>query len=42
IMQQIYARYRRGLTQDSRFAGLIHLIREIGEMIDRALDTGQV
>lgn len=42
IMQQIYARYRRGLTQDSRFGGLIHLIREIGEMIDRALDTGQV
>ncbi|HEU4741920.1 MAG TPA: phosphotransferase family protein [Meiothermus sp.] len=42
IMQQIYARYRRGLTQDSRFGGLIHLIREVGEMIDRALDTGKV
>lgn len=42
IMQQIYARYKQGLTQDARFGALIHLIREIGLMIDRALDTGKV
>jgi hypothetical protein len=27
IVQQIYARYKQGLTQDARFAGLIHLVR---------------
>jgi len=42
IMQQIYARYQRGLTQDARFAALIHLIREIGQMIDKAIDTRSV
>ncbi|GIW35843.1 phosphotransferase family protein [Meiothermus sp.] len=42
IMQQIYARYVKGLTQDQRFGMLIHLIREIGLMIDRAIDTGKV
>ncbi|GIW37024.1 MAG: phosphotransferase family protein [Meiothermus sp.] len=42
IMQQIYARYVKGLTQDQRFGVLIHLIREIGLMIDRAIDTGKV
>ncbi len=27
IVQQIYARYQQGLTQDARFAGLINLVR---------------
>ena len=27
IVQQIYARYRQGLTKDARFAGLINLVR---------------
>ncbi len=27
IVQQIYARYKQGLTQDTRFAGLINLVR---------------
>jgi aminoglycoside phosphotransferase (APT) family kinase protein len=27
IVQQIYARYKQGLTQDARFAGLINLVR---------------
>jgi aminoglycoside phosphotransferase (APT) family kinase protein len=42
IMQQIYARYQKGLTQDGRFAMLIHLIREIGQKIDRAIETGRI
>lgn len=42
IMQQIYARYQKGLTQDRRFGLLIHLIREIGQMIERAIETEQV
>lgn len=42
IMQQIYARYQKGLTQDTRFAILIHLIREVGHKIQKALDTGRL
>lgn len=42
IMQQIYARYQKGLTQDRRFAVLIHLIHEIGQKIQKAIDTGKV
>lgn len=42
IMQQIYVRYQKGLTQDGRFAMLIHLIREIGQKIDRAIETGRI
>lgn len=38
IVQQIYARYRQGHTQDPRFAGLIHLVRVNGEMITRAIE----
>lgn len=41
-MQQIYARYRQGLTQDERFGRLIHLIREVGQMIERAIERGRV
>ena len=39
IVQQIYARYRQGHTQDPRFAGLIHLVRVNGEMMTRAIET---
>ncbi|GEM85562.1 phosphotransferase family protein [Meiothermus granaticius] len=42
IMQQIYARYRMGLTQDPRFGELIHPIRAIGERLEKALDSGEV
>jgi len=31
IVQQIYARYRRGLTQDERFAGLYAVVRACGQ-----------
>lgn len=39
IVQQIYARYRQGHTQDPRFAHLIHLVRANGEMMTRAIET---
>jgi aminoglycoside phosphotransferase (APT) family kinase protein len=39
IVQQIYARYRQGHTQDPRFAGLIHLVRANGEMMTQAIET---
>ena len=42
IMQQIYARYQKGLTRDERFGVLIHLVREIGQKIQKAIETGQL
>ncbi len=42
IMQQIYARYRQGLTRDPRFVHLIELVREIGWKIERTLETGEI
>ncbi len=38
IVQQIYARYRKGLTQDPRFAGLIHVVQACGSQAVKAID----
>ena len=40
IIQQIYARYRRGLTRDARFAGLIDLERALARMAIEAIARG--
>jgi aminoglycoside phosphotransferase (APT) family kinase protein len=37
IVQQIYSRYRQGLTQDKRFAALIHIVRACGKMATLAM-----
>jgi aminoglycoside phosphotransferase (APT) family kinase protein len=42
IVQQIYARYRKGLTQDARFAGLIDMVRAYGEMAARAIERDRI
>lgn len=42
IMQQIYARFQKGMTRDVRFGALIGLIREIGLLTDKAIVTGKV
>ncbi|MCU0449899.1 MAG: phosphotransferase family protein [Bernardetiaceae bacterium] len=42
ICQQIYARYQRGLTQDARFAGLIHLVRAFGQLCEQTIHTGRI
>lgn len=42
IMQQIYARYLQGHTQDPRFAGLGQLIGEVGERLQQTLGSGKV
>jgi len=42
IAQQIYFRWREGLTRDERFAGLIHAIRILARVADRVAETGQV
>ena len=40
IMQQIYARWKAGLTKDSRFEALIHGINELSKMAVKAIGRG--
>ncbi len=42
IVQQIYARYRKGVTHDPRFANLIELVRVCGDMAVRAIERGRI
>lgn len=42
IVQQIYARYRRGLTQDARFAQLHEVVRACGRLGVAALQRGNI
>jgi aminoglycoside phosphotransferase (APT) family kinase protein len=42
IVQQIYRRYRQGLTRDARFSGLGAMVRACGEMAARAIEKGRI
>ena len=42
IVQQIYFRYKRGLTKDPRFAQLDNLVRACGQQAQRAIDKRRV
>jgi aminoglycoside phosphotransferase (APT) family kinase protein len=42
IVQQIFYRYRQGLTKDERFARLGLLVRACGGMAERAIEKGRV
>jgi aminoglycoside phosphotransferase (APT) family kinase protein len=42
IVQQIYFRYRQGLTKDERFAGLGLLVKACGEMAQRAIEKSRI
>lgn len=42
IIQQIYARYRAGHTQDERFAGLGALVVAYAQLASRAVETGRI
>ena len=42
IMQQIYARWKAGLTKDPRFGGLIFGIDELSKMAVRAIERGEM
>lgn len=42
IVQQLYARYRRGVTRDPRFAGLLDLERAMAAMASAALERGRI
>ena len=42
IVQQIYARYKQGHTQDKRFAGLIQVVKACGQMAEEAVAKGSL
>lgn len=42
IGQQIYYRYKKGLTKDPRFAGLIHVIDACGKNISQAIRHNRI
>lgn len=42
IMQQIYARWKTGLTKDPRFGGLIYGIHELSKMAIQAIERGKI
>jgi len=42
IVQQIYARYKQGLTKDMRFAGLIHLVRAASKTACLAIEKNRI
>jgi aminoglycoside phosphotransferase (APT) family kinase protein len=42
IVQQIYARYRQGLTRDERFGGLIDIVRAASQTGCLALAKGRI
>lgn len=42
IVQQIYARYKQGLTRDERFARLIHLVRSAGTTASLAIEKNRI
>ena len=42
IAQQIYARYRQGVTHDARFAGLLPAIQALGRAAVRAMTSGRL
>jgi hypothetical protein len=42
IVQQIYARYRQGLTEDERFARLIEVVHAASGMAVRAIEWGRI
>lgn len=42
ICQQIYYRYKQGLTNDPRFASLIHVIKACGENARKAIETNNI
>ena len=42
IIQQIYARYKKGLTQDPRFANLIYAVKACGANAVKALEKDRI
>lgn len=42
IMQQIYARWKKGLTQDPRFKGLIVGVFELSKLAKKSIESGDI
>ena len=42
IVQQIYARYKKGFSKDERFAGLIHVVRACADNAQRAIQYNRI
>ena len=42
IMQQIYARYKKGITKDKRFAMLIHLVKSCAKNAENAIEYKRI
>ncbi len=42
IVQQIYFRYKQGLTQDKRFAPLLHVVRACGKTAQAAIEKNRI
>jgi aminoglycoside phosphotransferase (APT) family kinase protein len=42
IAQQIYARYKKGLTNDKRFEGLIHVVKSCGKNAENAIKYNRI
>lgn len=42
IVQQIYARFKKGHTSDPRFAGLIHIVNACGHTAQQALSLNRI
>ncbi len=42
IVQQIYYRYKQGLTRDERFAPLIYVVGALGMRATEVIETGQI
>jgi aminoglycoside phosphotransferase (APT) family kinase protein len=42
IVQQIYARYRQGLTKDERFARLLEVVRAASQVATRAIELERI
>ena len=42
IVQQIYYRYKQGLTKDERFAPLIFMVGALGQKAAETLETGEI
>jgi aminoglycoside phosphotransferase (APT) family kinase protein len=42
IVQQIYARYKKGFTKDERFAGLIHVLKALADNAQKAVRYSRI
>jgi len=42
IAQQIYARYKKGLTNDKRFEGLLHVVKACGKNAENAIKYNRI